>query len=58
MGDLVVLGGLVGEPCESPLGGEFIRDLKMKGGKGIFIKKTPLFTVGQTLTLALFWASI
>ena len=43
MEDLVVSGGLVGEPCESPLGGELIcqRRLLNKRGKGLFIEKTP-----------------
>jgi len=34
------------------------KSLKMRGLGGLFIEKIPLFTLGQTLTLALFWASI
>jgi len=40
MGDLVILGGLVGEPCKSPLGGELMNNLQIKGGGGLFIEKT------------------
>jgi len=35
------------------LGGELIRALKMRG-RGLLIEKTPLFTLGQTLTLIFF----
>jgi len=60
MEDLVVLGGLVGESCESPLGGELIcqRRLLNVRHRGLFIGKILFFTLGQTLTLILFWASI
>ena len=60
MEDLVVLGGLGREPCKSHLGGEFIcqRRPLNKRGMGLSIEKIPLFTLGQTLTLILFWASI
>ena len=65
MGDLVVLGGLVGEPCESPLGGELINNLQMKGGGGLFIEKTSLhlrsnldLLLGLNLGLNLIWLDL
>jgi len=50
MRDLVVLGG--------DLGGRVDKRPQNEGGRGLLIEKSPLFSIGQTLALAFFWALI
>jgi len=53
-GDLVVLGGALSGRVHKRVD----QKPQNKGARSLFIEKTPIFTLGQSLTLIFFWASI